>query len=54
MPVKQKYEIEKVDGLIIPGGESTTMMRLITKFNLEEVLKKELKMVFLSMEPAQG
>jgi len=43
IPVKRKEEIESVDGLIFPGGESTTMGRLITKFNLEEVLKRRIE-----------
>ncbi len=39
-PVRKKEEIEKIDGLIIPGGESTTMGRLIKAFELEETIRK--------------
>ncbi len=39
-PVRKKEEIEKIDGLVIPGGESTTMGRLIKAFGLEETIRK--------------
>ncbi len=39
-PVRKAEEIEKVDGLVMPGGESTTMGRLIQAFQLEGVIKK--------------
>uniref|UniRef100_A0A7C4Y3Q6 Pyridoxal 5'-phosphate synthase subunit PdxT n=1 Tax=Caldisericum exile TaxID=693075 RepID=A0A7C4Y3Q6_9BACT len=42
IPVKTADEISSVDGLIIPGGESTTMGRLITKFELENVIKERI------------
>ncbi|HEX8185958.1 MAG TPA: pyridoxal 5'-phosphate synthase glutaminase subunit PdxT, partial [Blastocatellia bacterium] len=32
--VRRPADIEKVDGLIIPGGESTTMLKFITEENL--------------------
>jgi len=32
--IKDKNEIEKIDGLIIPGGESTTISRILYKNNL--------------------
>lgn len=38
MPVKTKADFEKVDGFILPGGESTTMLRLIKVFDLWETL----------------
>ena len=28
VPVRRQHEIEQVDGLVIPGGESTTLWRL--------------------------
>ncbi|GAB6100555.1 pyridoxal 5'-phosphate synthase glutaminase subunit PdxT [Halanaerocella petrolearia] len=35
-PVKKKEEFNKLDGLILPGGESTTMGKLLNIFNLKE------------------
>ncbi|MFU2157917.1 pyridoxal 5'-phosphate synthase glutaminase subunit PdxT [Caldisericum sp. AR60] len=43
IPVKTVEEIKVIDGLIMPGGESTTMGRLITKFGLENVIKERIK-----------
>jgi pyridoxal 5'-phosphate synthase pdxT subunit len=37
--VKTTNQLEEVDGLIIPGGESTTMRRLIDKYSFMEPLK---------------
>ena len=34
-PVKRPAEIEQINGLIIPGGESTTIGKLIERFGLE-------------------
>lgn len=36
--VKTPAEFETVDGLILPGGESTTMLKLIEIFNLWDAL----------------
>ena len=41
--VKSAEEIKNIDGLIIPGGESTTMGRLITKFNLTPTIKQRIE-----------
>lgn len=45
--VKYEDELEKIDGLIIPGGESTAIGRLLRDFNLLKPLRKKLKMVYL-------
>ncbi|MFD2217153.1 pyridoxal 5'-phosphate synthase glutaminase subunit PdxT [Metabacillus endolithicus] len=37
--VKTTNQLDDLDGLIIPGGESTTMRRLIDKYNFMEPLK---------------
>ncbi|MDF0728993.1 pyridoxal 5'-phosphate synthase glutaminase subunit PdxT [Cytobacillus sp. S13-E01] len=37
--VKRIEQLEEVDGLIIPGGESTTMRRLIDKYSFMEPLR---------------
>ncbi len=39
-PVRRLPEIEAVDGLVIPGGESTTLWRLATAFELLDPLRK--------------
>src|SRR5215469_12695111 len=40
VPVRRLAEIETVDGLIIPGGESTTLWRLTVAFDLLDPLRK--------------
>ncbi|THE09552.1 pyridoxal 5'-phosphate synthase glutaminase subunit PdxT [Bacillus timonensis] len=37
--VKKVEQLEEIDGLIIPGGESTTMRRLIDKYQFMEPLR---------------
>lgn len=37
--VKYKNEIDNIDGLIIPGGESTAIGRLLSDFSLAEPIK---------------
>ena len=39
-PVRRRTEIEAVDGLVIPGGESTTLWRLAVAFDLLDPLQK--------------
>ena len=39
-PVRRLNEIEAADGLVIPGGESTTLWRLAVAFELLDPLKK--------------
>lgn len=38
--VRLPAELNGLDGLIIPGGESTTMTRLMSDYNLTEPIKK--------------
>jgi 5'-phosphate synthase pdxT subunit len=40
IPVRRLNEIEAVDGLVIPGGESTTLWRLAVAFDLLDPLRK--------------
>lgn len=42
VPVRRPGELEGVDGLVIPGGESTTIDRLIRIFDLEQPLRERL------------
>lgn len=38
--IKHKEELTEVDGLILPGGESTTIRRLIDKYDFMDSLKE--------------
>lgn len=39
VPVRRAAELSEVDGLVLPGGESTTMSKLLETFELLEPLK---------------
>ncbi|HWI55251.1 MAG TPA: pyridoxal 5'-phosphate synthase glutaminase subunit PdxT [Desulfobacteria bacterium] len=39
--VRKKEQLEEIDGLIIPGGESTTIGKLMEEFDLAEGIKKK-------------
>ncbi len=43
IPVKNPADFSKLSGLIIPGGESTCMSRLLRIFGIEEVILQEYK-----------
>jgi len=47
--VRTAEEMETVDGLIIPGGESTTMLKLLELMNLKEALR-----TFAARKPVFG
>ena len=49
VPVRTAEELENIDGLIIPGGESTTMLKLLNLMNLKEPLRR-----FVSEMPVFG
>jgi 5'-phosphate synthase pdxT subunit len=38
--IKHKEDLNEIDGLILPGGESTTMRRLIDKYDFMDALKE--------------
>ena len=40
--IRRPRELENVDGLVIPGGESTTMDKLVRAFELQEPLRREI------------
>ncbi|GII58189.1 pyridoxal 5'-phosphate synthase subunit PdxT [Planotetraspora thailandica] len=42
-PVRRQRELDAVDALVIPGGESTTMWKLATTFELLEPLRLRIK-----------
>lgn len=41
-PVRRRRELDSVDALVIPGGESTTMSKLLQSFELLEPLRDRL------------
>jgi 5'-phosphate synthase pdxT subunit len=45
-PVRRPSELEQVEGLIIPGGESTTMDKLTRAFDLAEPLRERIQQGF--------
>jgi 5'-phosphate synthase pdxT subunit len=42
-PVRRPEELETVDGLVIPGGESTTISKLVDAFGLREPIRKRIE-----------
>jgi pyridoxal 5'-phosphate synthase pdxT subunit len=38
--VRQPEELDGLDGLVVPGGESTTMMRLARIYGLDEAIRR--------------
>ena len=42
VPVRRPGELDEIDGLVIPGGESTTIWKLAVIFDLMEPLRKRL------------
>jgi pyridoxal 5'-phosphate synthase pdxT subunit len=43
IPVRRPAELEACDGLVLPGGESTTMAKLARTFDLFEPLQKRIR-----------
>lgn len=41
--VKTKDDIDKISGIILPGGESTAIGKLMKDFNLEDKLRKKIQ-----------
>jgi 5'-phosphate synthase pdxT subunit len=42
-PVRRVAELDGLDGLVLPGGESTTMAKLAVAFDLLEPLQQQIK-----------
>jgi pyridoxal 5'-phosphate synthase pdxT subunit len=42
MPVRRREELDRVDGLVLPGGESTTMHKLAVAFDLFGPLRERI------------
>lgn len=47
--VKYKEDLDKIDGLILPGGESTAMLKVMDLYNLYDDIKN-----FVKTKPAYG
>jgi 5'-phosphate synthase pdxT subunit len=43
VPVRRAQELDAVDGLVLPGGESTTIVKLARTFDLLEPLRARIK-----------
>lgn len=43
VPVRRPQELEQIDGLVLPGGESTTIVKLARAFDLLEPLRRRIK-----------
>ncbi|MBA3369003.1 MAG: pyridoxal 5'-phosphate synthase glutaminase subunit PdxT [Geodermatophilaceae bacterium] len=43
VPVRREAELEAVDALILPGGESTTMSKLLNRFELMDPLRVRIR-----------
>jgi 5'-phosphate synthase pdxT subunit len=43
IPVKKAEDFNNIDGLILPGGESTTMGKLLREFDLTDILIEKIK-----------
>lgn len=46
IPVRSKSDFDNIDGLIIPGGESTAIGKLLEVFELKEILTEKIKAGF--------
>lgn len=40
--VRSREQLEEIRALVIPGGESTTMIKLIDRFDLRDLIKKRI------------
>ena len=54
VPVRRPAELEAVDGLVIPGGESTTLWRLAVSFDMLEPMRKMLSAACRRSAPARA
>jgi pyridoxal 5'-phosphate synthase pdxT subunit len=43
LPVRRREELDRVDGLVLPGGESTTMHKLAVAFDLFKPLRERIR-----------
>ncbi|GAC1403077.1 MAG: pyridoxal 5'-phosphate synthase glutaminase subunit PdxT [Ktedonobacteraceae bacterium] len=43
IPVRLPKHLDEIDGIIIPGGESTTIGKLMVEYGLDEILKQKIQ-----------
>jgi 5'-phosphate synthase pdxT subunit len=43
VPIKKREQLDEVDGLVIPGGESTTIGKLLRRFDMLEPLQTKIR-----------
>ncbi len=43
VPIRLPAELSRVDGLVIPGGESTTVGKLMSRFGVDEVIVRRVE-----------
>jgi len=43
IPIRLPMHLDNLDGIIIPGGESTTIGKLMVEYGLDEVLQKKIR-----------
>ena len=64
-PVRTKEELSRAEAIILPGGESTTLRKLLREFDLEDPLRRRITggmpvwgtcagMILLAREVAQN
>ena len=41
LPIRRTKDLEEINGLIIPGGESTTISKLLDKSGISEIIKEK-------------
>ena len=52
--IRKEVELDSVDGLVIPGGESTTIYKLIKEYNIYNRIKEKFKDGFPVMGTCAG
>ena len=53
-PVRRPEDLAGLDGIVLPGGESTTMSMLLESSGLADPLGKELAAGLPALGPARG
>ena len=52
VPIRLPSELDGLDALVIPGGESTTISKLLSDYGLMEPIRKLAEQGFPPSEPA--
>ena len=54
IPLRRPEELEDLDGVVLPGGESSTMDKLLRKFELQQPLQRRLRAGLPAMATCAG